>query len=353
MGSIVLPLASSFVVISSLNCVPFVAAAFSPASGFPGFAPFRLSQRHELVKTKPKQLHLFLNTNNSGDNIDEDEGHFDLEKAREHLESLLLGDDSSAYSTAESFLEAQKGVRASRGHHTATVRAPSYSSDLAPPLPPLDVVLPPAPPLTTIERERRETEIQLLSHLAQGDEAVNDLWTLWYSEKGRDTAQRLVRAEELTGEGGSLAWSHAEDILRALVEEHGVYWVEPLNRLATLYYMQGRLDEAETLCKIVLAIKPWHFGALSGIVMIFAAQTNSEKARLWAACRLPMFAPTGANRRRIAWTEQAVLSAQESLDAAEIRVQELFGEPDDYRDAASRPSRDLDDAWKDVGDAWQ
>jgi hypothetical protein len=36
------------------------------------------------------------------------------------------------------------------------------------------------------------------------------------------------------------------------------------------------MDEAETLCKIVLSGQTWHFGALSGIVMIYAGSRDSQ-----------------------------------------------------------------------------
>lgn len=256
-------------------------------------------------------LHVFFDNDNFQE--DEDEGYFDLEEARERLEALV-GDE----------LESQQQMQTVE---RPTVRSPTYTQSAE--LPALDVILPPAPPMTTIERERREVEIQLLETLREGDDKISDLWTLWFGERGSDAAQKLAQAEEYTNEGPA-KWKEAEDILQELIQEHGIYFVEPVNRLATLYYMQGHLDQAETLCKIVLAVKPWHFGALSGIVMIYAAQADSDKARLWAPSRLPTFAPTGANRRRISWAEKAVESAKESLANAEQRVQDLFGKPDDY-----------------------
>ncbi|EEC50652.1 predicted protein, partial [Phaeodactylum tricornutum CCAP 1055/1] len=94
------------------------------------------------------------------------------------------------------------------------------------------------------------------------DDSVSNLWTLWYQERGVKAAAQLGEAEVLTG--NPRGWIKAEAILRELISEYGVYWTEPVNRLATLYYIQGRLEEAEVLCKIVLQLKPWHFGALSG-----------------------------------------------------------------------------------------
>ena len=283
----------------------------------------RQGSRATLPYTGTTQLNVFFD---SEEYHDDEDDYFDLEKARKRLEALV-GDE------LESSQQMQTVER-------PTVRSPSYAQAQ---LPSLDVTLPPAPPLTTIERERREVEIQLLARLTDGDDSVSDLWTLWFGERGSAAAQKLVQADEYTNEGPS-SWQKAEDILQDLVQEHGIYWVEPVNRLATLYYMQGRLDKAETLCKVVLAVKPWHFGALSNIVMIYAAQTDSEQARLWAASRLPTFAPTGANRRRVAWAEKAVESAKQSLANAEKRVQDLFGKPDDY-------TVEPDDNWDE--DAWQ
>jgi tetratricopeptide (TPR) repeat protein len=279
-------------------------------------------------------------TSQDGDSNDDDDDVFDVEKARERLEALVGNTKEESFKAAKS----KQTVERSPKNNNNSIRSPDpYNNPST--LPALDVVLPPASPLTTIERERRQAEIQLLAQLAEGDDSVADLWMLWFGERGSEAAKKLARAEELTNES-PLAWKQAEDTLRDLIQEYGVYWVEPVNRLATLYYMQGRLDEAETLCQIVLAVKPWHFGALSGIVMVYAAQADSENARLWAASRLPTFAPTGPNRRRIHWAEKAVASAQESLEIAEKRVQELFGPPDDY--IIKKQQQDM---WG--SDAWQ
>jgi len=281
---------------------------------------FSLSQQTN-VKPSSTKLHIFFD---SDEYHDDEDDRFDLEKARERLEALVGDEDNQ---------------RQMQTVERPTVRSPTYTQS---PLPTLDVVLPPAPPLTSIERERREVEIQLLANLEEGDDAVDDLWTLWFGERGSVAAAKLVKADELSNQGQAY-WQQAEDILKDLISVHGVYWSEPVNRLATLYYQLGRLDEAETLCHVVLAVKPWHFGTLSNIVMIYAAKAESDNARLWAASRLPTFAPTGANRRRVAWTDKAVQSAKQSLENAEKRVQDLFGEPDDY---TVEPSDWEQEAWQ-------
>jgi hypothetical protein len=170
-----------------------------------------------------------------GDHSFDEDDHFDVEAIRQRLESLVGGGD-----------EGQMDFPLTR----QASRAPTFSKS-----PAHDVVLPPAPLLTSIDRERREAEIQMLRQLEYGDDSLSDLWTLWFQERGSDAGARLLEAEALTGQGPN-SWDDAEKLLRQLIEEYGAYWAEPVNRLATLYYMQGRMDEAETLCKMVLAVKP-------------------------------------------------------------------------------------------------
>jgi len=166
------------------------------------------------------------------------------------------------------------------------------------------------PPLTAILRERRLKEIHLLSSLAYNQDATNELWALWIGERGPEAAQHIMHAEGLIAVE---SWNEAELVLLSLIEEHGIHWAEPVNRLATLYYMQGRIDEARALCELVLETKPWHFGALSGIVMVCTAQSDAAGARFWAEKRLP---PPGD--RRTKWTEEATGSAHESLSKASL-----------------------------------
>lgn len=126
---------------------------------------------------------------------------------------------------------------------------------------------------------------------------------------------------------------------------------EPVNRLATLYYLHGRLEESLTLNKMVLAIKPWHVDALSHIVMVYAAMGDSDRARQWAAFRLPNFTSStnGSNRRRTRWIERAVVDATIMLHKGEKITANSFGEPDKAWVEKHRSTYDLqnpDDAWQ-------
>ena len=254
-----------------------------------------------------------------GSPLDADD-FFDAESVRQELENLMLSGGGGYDMTREA-------SSASSRHQQAALRPSSfYQPEIRslPETPILDVNLPPRPPLTTIERERRSTEIVLLAHLSEGDDVLSDLWNLWFAERGPKAARLLRQADDLINNGKE-GWGEAEQILRALIEVHGVYFTEPLNRLATLYLLQGKLSEALTLNQMVLAVKPWHIGALSHIVMVYAGMGEHFMARQWATFRLPN---VNMIRRRNRWVEKSVVDATAMLHLSEEHLSNSFGEPD-------------------------
>lgn len=177
----------------------------------------------------------------------------------------------------------------------------------------------PPPPLTTILRERRLSEITLISSLQTSDDSVNELWSLWISERGPTAATILLETEDLVSKGESY-WSQAEELLCDIIYEHGTHWPEPINRLATLMYLQGRLEESKSLCEIVLEHKPWHFGALSGMVLVCSSLKEVTAARMWAGKRLPPIGSDSAGHSRRVWVKNATRDAEIKLEKAdEIR----------------------------------
>lgn len=245
------------------------------------------------------------------------EDEIDIDQVRQRLEALLVGASTSSESLSRQESPSSKVKSMLKEKPSVREEDPiDFELDLSA-----------QPFLTSIERERKLVEIELLSRLEFGDEGLSDLWTFWFQERGPAAAARLLRAEELVGQGPR-KWDEAERELKDLIHEYGVYWAEPVNRLATLYYMQGKLRQSEVLTKIVLKVKPWHFGALSGIVMVYAGLKDAESARLWAARRMPSFAPEGLNRRRNTWVERSVGEAKAALYEAEERLKRSFGKPE-------------------------
>lgn len=268
----------------------------------------------------------FANTNyggykNIGENEDKmrDVSSFDVHAARIHLESVMASSISS---------KEYVGID-EKNHLLSTV---VYNS-----LPPSmrlykesdpnqfdDFQLPLPPVMTSMQRRRKETEIRLLKELKNGDSSVEQLWYLWYNERGPDAAAKLHRADRLV-EQGQEGYEEAQILLFELIKEYGVHWPEPSNRLANLYHVKGNLKVSEAIWSVVLAVKPWHFGAQSGMHMVYTGLGDHEKANFWKDRLLP-----GLNTDRAMWVHTAVKAASEKLSEAENVLRHLFGDQDSH-----------------------
>ena len=177
----------------------------------------------------------------------------------------------------------------------------------------------------------------------EGETSSSSLWE-----------DRLRHADELMKSGLVIA---SEQILLTLLEDYCGsnsstggsrssihHWMEPLHRLATLYGIQGKMEESYHLLLCVLHVTPWHVGALDDIMAVCLATGRREEAReVWATRRLPNlvastsfppFITTGpVNPERVKWTERAVQQAQEALAHWEHQTQRDFlGRPEAYYD---------------------
>jgi hypothetical protein len=279
------------------------------------------------VPTRQRKIpYSSLSSTSDNDIYSDDDDAIDVDAVRKHLESLVSSNGKCNF---------QRENKVSKGSHLSStlqllsfppMKGISLEADLTGGI---DFSLSHPPPMTTIDRERKRFEINALRALEYGDETLSELWELWFHERGPDVAARLYEADELTG-NGPMEWDRAESILLELVNEFGVHWPEPVNRLATLYYLKGNLRASEAAYLSVLAVKPWHFGALSSLVKIYAGLNDAENARFWAARRLPTFAPIGPNRRREQWVQVAVDQALEKLSIAEESLLESFGNFDTH-----------------------
>ncbi|KAH8066152.1 hypothetical protein JL722_566 [Aureococcus anophagefferens] len=119
----------------------------------------------------------------------------------------------------------------------------------------------------TAKRRRAEerAHIEALGRRPGVRRRGDELWSLWFSERGAKNKEALEEIDLMIG-SGEACWEDASQAAAELVEVHPD-WPEPLNRLATLKYLTGDFAESVELCERVLALKPHHFGALSGICM--------------------------------------------------------------------------------------
>ena len=159
--------------------------------------------------------------------------------------------------------------------------------------------------------------------------------------------------------------------LLSLIDEYGIYFVEPVNRLATLYFLKGKFLTSYKLCQLVLWIKPYHVGALSGIIQVCLGMKEPASALVnaWAK-RLPdtlnSLSTSDGNSFSISsffmvsivsfssifpavdkkdvatselrdwWVDAAVAIAEERLRESDRRTEDFFGKSETYnsQDAA-------------------
>ncbi len=117
--------------------------------------------------------------------------------------------------------------------------------------------------------------------IAPDDESAkyieNRIWSLWMAAGG-DTANLLMSRVRMAVD--SKDNDLAIRLLSAIIEIRPDY-VEAWNRRATLYFMKKDFDHALADIREVLAREPRHFGALSGLGMIFE-ETGDDKHALEA-----------------------------------------------------------------------
>ena len=232
--------------------------------------------------------------------------------------------------------------------------------------------------LTSSKKMRLQREIELIKQLdpehpdnnevysdMQNQElVVQQLWSLWYGERGKANEIELRKIEDTTVEENQ--WPEAEKRYLELIRKHCsvdgtmdnlelTHWVEPANRLATLLFMMGRLKESRKWCKRILNVKPWHIGALSGIAIVCMQMGDGEGVIKYSLKGLPNLSPEMRKQRK-EWIKSNVYIAEKQLLRLEQASTESYGEPDDTSSyAEEKPS---DGRMEDVNtesdsDAWQ
>lgn len=120
---------------------------------------------------------------------------------------------------------------------------------------------------------------RLLEDLKQPDAEVRDratslFWHAWFHQKGVYGAQQLMEAQTLL-QSGKITQSEAllSDIVKAQPD-----FAEAWNRLAVLHYTQADYWRAIASCQKVVALVPYHFGALHGLGLSHSAVGNYTAA---------------------------------------------------------------------------
>jgi hypothetical protein len=184
--------------------------------------------------------------------------------------------------------------------------------------------------LTSSSLRRKQIEIELLQSLGENDDAIDELMSLWIHAEcpqNKLGAQLIRTFEQHCSAGG-----HAEEkALRQIIQQSRMEWIEPMNRLAFLLYLQKQYKECQIWLNHVLQEKPWHFEAiqLQVLLLLTTSQMNQKSTKTskipsaaltWARKGLP---PMHQTKRRQRWVQQAVQQAQFSLQQCIIETDRI------------------------------
>jgi tetratricopeptide (TPR) repeat protein len=112
----------------------------------------------------------------------------------------------------------------------------------------------------------------LLAALKQTDaslreQATEQLWQSWFAQKGIYGLKLLSQSQQLIDAGEMV---QAEALLTQVTQDQPDF-AEAWNRRAVLYYQQKKYRQALADCEQVLRLVPYHFGALHGLGLCYAA----------------------------------------------------------------------------------
>lgn len=142
-----------------------------------------------------------------------------------------------------------------------------------------------------VEREKR-----LVSRLADADSdvVVPQLWNVWCSEKGMDAKREIKQCGSWINSGDPDLLERANDRVKVLSEKFP-NWAEPYNRMATIQFRLENYEAAQDIYKKALDLKPWHLGALNGMLMCHHVRGDQDGTKSWARQAFP---PAGRFRDR-------------------------------------------------------
>lgn len=103
----------------------------------------------------------------------------------------------------------------------------------------------------------------------------NRIWEIWLQHSNSDVEDLMQMGTERMN---SRLYSEALLIFSRIIENFPDY-AEAWNKRATLYYIAGNHDASIADIEKVLALEPRHFGALSGLGLVYIQREELGKAK--------------------------------------------------------------------------
>ena len=116
--------------------------------------------------------------------------------------------------------------------------------------------------------------LQATTDAAEAELIEGLIWRLW-SNSGSETVDLLMsRGGQAMASG---EYEAALDVLDSVVELDPDF-AEGWNRRATIYYLMGEYEASVADVQRTLRLEPRHFGALSGLGLIYTALQDEDRA---------------------------------------------------------------------------
>jgi len=103
----------------------------------------------------------------------------------------------------------------------------------------------------------------------------SQIWEIWLQHANADVAQLMLLG---TQRMNTQRYAKAMVVFNRLTESFPGY-AEGWNKRATLHYVLGNLDASVSDIEKTLELEPRHFGALSGLGMVFIQRKELSKAK--------------------------------------------------------------------------
>ncbi len=106
-------------------------------------------------------------------------------------------------------------------------------------------------------------------------ETENQIWEIWYEHPNADAERLLQLGIQRMNYN---RFGEAMLIFSQLLESFPAF-AEGWNKRATLHYLLGNFDESVADIERTLALEPRHFGALSGLGLVYMQREQMLKAK--------------------------------------------------------------------------